>query len=175
MKALDPVPGAALARTRWALLLGNFVIGCGLQVAAGTLHDLSRTLNVSYAAAGQLISIAAVVVCLGAPLAAWLVRGRDMRKLLALALLWCWMLSALALGVWAGRRVQAGPAERLQPVARQHVRTKGGRLASGSRRLKRSLATRSPDRSLTPAPWSTALQTRSRNERCQRSMSMAGL
>jgi predicted MFS family arabinose efflux permease len=57
-------------------------------VAAGTLHDLSRTLNVSYAAAGQLISIAAVVVCLGAPLAAWLVRGRDMRKLLALARLW---------------------------------------------------------------------------------------
>jgi predicted MFS family arabinose efflux permease len=78
----------ALARTRWALLLGNFVIGSGLQVAAGTLHDLARSLDVSVATAGQLISVAAVVVCAGAPLAAWLVRGRDMRRLLTFALLW---------------------------------------------------------------------------------------
>ena len=88
MMAFDTVPAAVLVRTRWALVLGNFAIGCGLQVAAGTLHDLSRTLRVSFAAAGQLISIAAIVVCVGAPLAAWLARGRDMRKLLALALLW---------------------------------------------------------------------------------------
>jgi predicted MFS family arabinose efflux permease len=79
---------APLARTRWALLFGNFVMGSGLQVVAGTLHDLSRSLGVGVATAGQLISIAAVVVCAGAPLAAWLVRGRDMRRLLALSLLW---------------------------------------------------------------------------------------
>jgi predicted MFS family arabinose efflux permease len=70
------------------LLFGNFVIGSGMQVAAGTLHDLSRSLGVSVATAGQLISLAAVVVCVGAPLAAWLVRGRDMRNLLAFSLLW---------------------------------------------------------------------------------------
>jgi predicted MFS family arabinose efflux permease len=82
------MPGRGTARTRWALLFGNFVIGSGLQVAAGTLADLSRSLGVSVATAGQLISIAAVVVCLGAPLAAWLGRGRDMRRLLTAALLW---------------------------------------------------------------------------------------
>lgn len=76
------------APARWALLCGNFVIGSGLQVAAGTLHDLSRSLDVSVSTAGQLISIAALVVCMGAPLAAWLGRGRDMRRLLTLALLW---------------------------------------------------------------------------------------
>jgi predicted MFS family arabinose efflux permease len=74
--------------TRWALLLGNFVIGAGLQVVAGTLHDLAGSLGVSIATAGQLITVAAVVVCAGAPLAAWLMRGRDMRRLLAFALLW---------------------------------------------------------------------------------------
>jgi predicted MFS family arabinose efflux permease len=86
--AADTGAGAGLASTRRALLFGNFVIGCGLQVVAGTLQDLSRSLQVSVATAGQLISIAAVVVCVAAPLAAWLARGRDMRRLLAAALLW---------------------------------------------------------------------------------------
>ena len=77
-----------LASTRRALLFGNFVTGAGLQVVAGTLPDLSRSLGVSVATTGQLISIAAVVVCMAAPLAAWLGRGRDMRRLLVVALLW---------------------------------------------------------------------------------------
>jgi predicted MFS family arabinose efflux permease len=77
-----------LPATRRALLFGNFVIGAGLQVVAGTLPDLSRSLGVSVATAGQLISIAAVVVCVAAPLAAWLGRRRDIRRLLATALLW---------------------------------------------------------------------------------------
>lgn len=88
MTTADTGASAGLASTRRALLFGNFVIGAGLQVVAGTLHDLSRSLGVSVATAGQLISIAAVVVCVAAPLAAWLGRGRDMRRLLALALLW---------------------------------------------------------------------------------------
>lgn len=88
MTAAAATARAGLASTRRALLFGNFVIGAGLQVVAGTLPDLSRSLEVSVATAGQLISIAAVVVCVAAPLAAWLGRGRDMRRLLALALLW---------------------------------------------------------------------------------------
>ncbi|RYF17469.1 MAG: MFS transporter [Comamonadaceae bacterium] len=88
MRITDTAAGAGLPSTRRALLFGNFVIGAGLQVVAGTLQDLSRSLGVSIATAGQLISIAAIVVCVAAPLAAWLGRGRDMRRLLAFALLW---------------------------------------------------------------------------------------
>jgi MFS transporter, DHA1 family, inner membrane transport protein len=88
MTTTDTGANPGLASTRRALLFGNFVIGAGLQVVPGTLLDLSRSLGVSVATAGQLISIAAVVVCVAAPLAAWLARGRDMRRLLTLALLW---------------------------------------------------------------------------------------
>ncbi|MBK0394897.1 MFS transporter [Ramlibacter algicola] len=83
-----PNAAAGLKSTRWALLFGNFVMGAGLQVAAGTLQDLARSLQVTVASAGQLISIGAVVVCVAAPLATWLARGRDMRGLLTVALLW---------------------------------------------------------------------------------------
>ncbi len=88
MSSTDTAWGASLPSTRRALLLGNFVIGSGLQVVPGTLHDLSRSLEVSVATAGQLISVAAVTVCVAAPLTAWMARGRDMRRLLTLALLW---------------------------------------------------------------------------------------
>ena len=79
---------ATIARSRWALLYGNFVIGCGVMVVAGSLNDLTRSLEVSVAVGGQLIAIAAVVMCLAAPLLAGLVSGFDRRTLLALALLW---------------------------------------------------------------------------------------
>ena len=38
---------------RWALLAGNFTIGCGVMVVAGTLNDMARSLQVGVAAAGQ--------------------------------------------------------------------------------------------------------------------------
>ncbi len=71
-----------------SLLFGNFVIGCGVMVVVGTLNDISRSLAVSVSIAGQLVSAAAVVMCLGAPLlAGW--SGRfDRRKLLVAALAW---------------------------------------------------------------------------------------
>ena len=77
-----------LARSRWALMAGNFAIGCGVMVAAGSLNDLVRSLNVSVAVAGQLITVAAVVMALGAPLVAALVGRADRRLLLTVALLW---------------------------------------------------------------------------------------
>ncbi|MBC7726604.1 MAG: MFS transporter, partial [Microbacteriaceae bacterium] len=58
------------------------------MVTAGTLNDLTRSLQVSVAVAGQLLAVAAVVLALGAPLLAAVVAGIDRRRLLALALLW---------------------------------------------------------------------------------------
>ncbi len=83
------VPGTPLpASLRWALMFGNFVIGCGVMSVAGTLNDISRSLDVSVALAGQLIAIAAATMAFGAPLLAGWVAGFDRRRLLALALLW---------------------------------------------------------------------------------------
>lgn len=81
-------PSGADAQARWALLAGNFVIGCGVMVVAGTLNDLARSLEVSVALAGQLIAIGAIVMGVGAPLLANWVAGFDRRRLLALTLAW---------------------------------------------------------------------------------------
>lgn len=78
----------ASAQARWALLAGNFVIGCGVMVVAGTLNDLARSLEVSVALAGQLIAIGAIVMGVGAPLLANWVAGFDRRRLLTLTLAW---------------------------------------------------------------------------------------
>ena len=79
---------AAVAGSRWALLFGNFVIGCGVMAVAGSINDLSESLQISVSLAGQLITIAAVVMCFGAPLAAGYVSGFDRRRLLAWAMVW---------------------------------------------------------------------------------------
>ena len=81
-------PGRGMASAKWALMFGNFVIGCGVMSVAGTLNDIARSLQVSVALAGQLITIAAAMMAFGAPLLAGWVAGFDRRRLLALALLW---------------------------------------------------------------------------------------
>jgi predicted MFS family arabinose efflux permease len=80
----QPAPQGAL----WALLVGNFVIGTGVMVVPGTLNEISASLSVTVATAGQLITAAAAVMCIGAPLLAAAVAGWDRRQLLALTLLW---------------------------------------------------------------------------------------
>lgn len=92
MSAL-PASTAAMARSApkgalWALLFGNFVIGSGVMSVAGTLNDMAQSLQVSVALAGQLIAIAAAVMCFYAPLLAGVVAGWDRRKLLTAALFW---------------------------------------------------------------------------------------
>jgi predicted MFS family arabinose efflux permease len=72
----------------WALLAGNFAIGCGVMVVPGSLNDLVHSLGVSVALGGQLISAAAVSMAVGAPLLAALVGGWERRRLLTLTLLW---------------------------------------------------------------------------------------
>ncbi|VTU35098.1 Purine efflux pump PbuE [Variovorax sp. PBS-H4] len=79
---------AALPASLWALLAGNFVIGTGVMVVPGTLNELSNSLQVSAATAGQLITAGAAVVCFGAPLLAAAVAGWDRRLLLACSMLW---------------------------------------------------------------------------------------
>jgi predicted MFS family arabinose efflux permease len=78
----------------WTLLIGNFVIGTGVMLVAGTLNDISTTLQVSVASAGQLITAAAMTVCLGAPLLAAAFAKIDRRMLLALSMLWYALLHA---------------------------------------------------------------------------------
>jgi len=92
---------------QWALLAGNFVIGSGVMIVAGTLNELSRSFQVEPAAAGQLITAAAVVMCLGAPLLASVVAGWDRRLLLTFTLLWyaCGHLAALAVSGLGGLMV----------------------------------------------------------------------
>jgi MFS transporter, DHA1 family, inner membrane transport protein len=69
-------------------MAGNFAIGCGVMVVAGSLNDLSHALRVSPAVAGQLITAGAVAMGLGAPLLAAVLGGLDRRRLLTFALLW---------------------------------------------------------------------------------------
>ncbi|HSM22455.1 MAG TPA: MFS transporter, partial [Rubrivivax sp.] len=70
------------------MLAGNFAIGCGVMVTAGALNDLSFSLQVTPAVAGQLITAAAVAMGVGAPLMAAAMGQWDRRRLLTLALLW---------------------------------------------------------------------------------------
>lgn len=81
-------PASSQGSLRWSLLFGNFVIGCGVMVVAGSLNDLVRSLRVSVALGGQLIAIAAAVMCFGAPLLAAAVGRADRRLLLVAALAW---------------------------------------------------------------------------------------
>jgi predicted MFS family arabinose efflux permease len=90
-------PGAPLPRALWALMVGNFVIGTGVMVVPGTLNDISQSLGVSIPQAGQLITAAAILMGVGAPVFASLVAGWDRRRLLALSLLWY----ALLMGICA--------------------------------------------------------------------------
>ena len=70
------------------MLFGNFAIGCGVMVVAGSLNDLAQSLAVSPAVGGQLITVAAVAMGTGAPLLAAAFAGWDRRRLLVAALLW---------------------------------------------------------------------------------------
>lgn len=78
----------SVSQARWALLFGNFAIGCGVMVTSGALNDIVRSLQVSVPVGGQLTTAGAVVMGVGAPLLAAAVAGWDRRRLLTLALAW---------------------------------------------------------------------------------------
>ena len=83
----------------WPLMFGNVVIGMGVMVVAGLLNDIRSALDISISTAGQLISAAALLVSLGAPLLAMLVARWDRRRLLVGSLLWFALFHTLA--AWA--------------------------------------------------------------------------
>jgi len=78
-------------------MAGNFVIGTGVMVVPGTLVDISASLGISIPQAGQLITAAAIMMGVGAPLFATVVAGWDRRRLLTISLLWY----ALLMGICA--------------------------------------------------------------------------
>jgi predicted MFS family arabinose efflux permease len=53
----------------WPLLFGNFVIGTGVMTVPGTLNDISSSLAISVATAGQLITAGAVLMAWARPCA----------------------------------------------------------------------------------------------------------
>lgn len=79
---------ARLPPVLWPLLFGNLVIGTGVMAVPGTLNQISESLQVSTATAGQLISAGALLMCVGAPMFATLVAGWDRRRLLTACMLW---------------------------------------------------------------------------------------
>lgn len=82
------LPSQAMNKAQWALLVGNFMIGCGVMVVGGTLNDLTHDLAISVSTGGQLMAIAALVMGVGAPLLAGAVTHVDRRKLLTWAMIW---------------------------------------------------------------------------------------
>lgn len=70
-----------------AAFLGNFVVGCGVLVVPGMLDLLARDLAISVPKAGTLLSLAAITMCVGAPLLAAVTSKVDRRLLLVLSLL----------------------------------------------------------------------------------------
>lgn len=93
MSATTTAERTPLPPVLWALMVGNFVIGTGVMVVPGTLTDISHSLGVSIPKAGQLITAAAILMGVGAPLFASLVAGWDRRRLLALSLVWYGLLT----------------------------------------------------------------------------------
>lgn len=96
MQQAQATSAQRLPQVLWPMMFGNVVIGMGVMVIAGLLNDIHTSLNVPVTTAGQLISIAAIVMCLGAPLIAASVGKWDRRRLLVGSLLWYALFHALA-------------------------------------------------------------------------------
>lgn len=67
---------------RHALLSGNFVIGMSVMAPAGMIAPLAADLSVSVTGAALLMTVGAVVLCVGSPLFAWGTATIDRRLLL---------------------------------------------------------------------------------------------
>lgn len=89
MSTANPLP---LRGPLGALMFGNFVVACGVMVMPGMLDRLAQDLQVSVPTAGQLLSLAALAMCLGAPLFAAFTSRVDRRLLLTAS------LAAVAIG-----------------------------------------------------------------------------
>jgi predicted MFS family arabinose efflux permease len=73
-------------RASYALLSGNFLIGMSVIAPAGMVAPLAADLGVSVTSAALLLTVGAVVMCVGSPLVAWGTAASDRRLLLSIAL-----------------------------------------------------------------------------------------
>lgn len=89
--ALDARARAAIP----AFLYANFVIGTGVVLLPGMLNELASGLAVTLPQAGQLVTVAAVLMAIGAPALASLTSRVDRRTLLVAAL-WLYALGHVA-------------------------------------------------------------------------------
>jgi MFS transporter, DHA1 family, inner membrane transport protein len=79
----SPEEGRARERaTLLALLFGNLVIGTGVLLPAGIINELARDLGVTIPRVATLIGLGAIVLCIGAPVLAFLTNKIDRRVLL---------------------------------------------------------------------------------------------
>jgi predicted MFS family arabinose efflux permease len=81
-----------------ALLFGNLVIGVGVIIVPGMLNHLANDLKVSIPVSGHLISVAALVMAVGAPIVAASTSKINRRTLLCIAQLF-YLLGALLCAV----------------------------------------------------------------------------
>lgn len=66
----------------WALMAGNIAIGTGVIAPAGMMNTLRDAFGLPPSTIGHLITYGAVVLCIGAPLSAWLTNRIGRRALL---------------------------------------------------------------------------------------------
>src|SRR3979490_3396716 len=69
-----------------ALMLGNIVTGCSVLAPAGMLSELSSGLAGTIRGAGLLVTVGAIVLCIGSPVTAWLTSRIERRTLLTATL-----------------------------------------------------------------------------------------
>jgi predicted MFS family arabinose efflux permease len=81
MTAVAPLTGPRGALS--SMLAGNFVIGMGVLAPAALLNDLVADLSVTPTEVGLLVSYGALILCIGAPLLAYLTAAVPRRALLA--------------------------------------------------------------------------------------------
>ncbi|QRF62389.1 MFS transporter [Variovorax paradoxus] len=91
-------PGAnrGVARTVYALMLGNFITGSVVLAPAGMLVELAHHFEIGLGAAGLLMSAGAVVLCISSPLMTWLTSGIDRRTLLVATIVFVSAAQAVA-------------------------------------------------------------------------------
>lgn len=67
----------------YALMMGNFVVGTSILAPAGMLKELAGSFQISYATTGLLVTLGAIILCMGSPLMAWLTSAIERRRLLS--------------------------------------------------------------------------------------------
>lgn len=83
--ATESVPQRSRAAS-FALLIGNFIIGLSILAPAGMVGDLAASFQVTVPQAALLVTVGAVVLCIGSPVVAWVTNAVDRRWLLTASL-----------------------------------------------------------------------------------------